>query len=218
MNRFLKDMLMSKYSRNRDERNPYGSRGGYVVSSRGRRDRAGDDYARRDYNDYGGDYGDYRGDRRGGDMRGRDYADYADYGDYGDMRGRGGRDYRDYDDYDRDGHKEEYGVLSEKDIHNWKKSLMNNDGTKGEHFRKEQILPLIKQMGIDVHKLGGEDLFCLAMNIMYSDYCRSAKEYGVDKPDFYAKMAKDFLNDKDFEGKPEEKLWLYYKCIAEQDD
>ena len=49
----------------RDGRNPYGSRGGYVVSSRrGRRDRAGEDYARQyaTRNDYA-EYDTRRGDR-----------------------------------------------------------------------------------------------------------------------------------------------------------
>lgn len=96
----------------RDGRNPYGSRGGYVTSSRGRRDRAGEDYARQyaTRNDYA-EYDTRRGDRAyneqdmarnrrdyehagQSDMARRDYADmrsgrdYGDYGDYaGDMRG-----------------------------------------------------------------------------------------------------------------------------------
>lgn len=58
----------------------------------------------------------------------------------------------------------------------------------------------------------------LAMNMVYSDYCKVAKKYGVDTPEFYADMAKAFLRDKDFDGKPEEKLYLYYKSIVEKDD
>ena len=87
----LRDYLMR-----RDGRNPYGSRGGYVVSSRrGRRDR-GMDYGY-DERDYRG--GDYEYDSRRGD-RAYNEQDYArnrrDYerggqsdmarGDYGDMR------------------------------------------------------------------------------------------------------------------------------------
>lgn len=64
----------------------------------------------------------------------------------------------------------------------------------------------------------GYDIFCLAMNMMYSDYCKVAKKYGADTPEFYADMAKAFLRDKDFDGKPEEKLYLYYKTIVEKDD
>lgn len=37
----------------------------------------------------------------------------------------------------------------------------------------------------------------VAMNMMYSDYCETAKKMGMDKPEFYAHMAKDFLMDKD---------------------
>lgn len=92
----LRDYLMR-----RDGRNPYGSRGGYVVSSRrGRRDRAMD--RGMDYADYERDYrgGDYEYDARRGDRayseqdmaRGR--RDYESMGqsdmgyDYADMRGR----------------------------------------------------------------------------------------------------------------------------------
>lgn len=88
------------YMMRHDGRNPYGSEGGYVVSSRrGRRDRArGMDYAY-DRGDYRG--GDYEYDTRRGDRaysqqdmeRGRrDYESGRQYdmarGDYGDMRGR----------------------------------------------------------------------------------------------------------------------------------
>lgn len=37
----------------------------------------------------------------------------------------------------------------------------------------------------------------VALNAMYSDHCETAKKYGMDKPDFYASLAKDFLMDKD---------------------
>ena len=56
------------------------------------------------------------------------------------------------------------------------------------------------------------------MNMMYSDYCKVAKKYGVDRPEYYADLAKAFLRDKDFDGKPEEKLYIYYKAIVEKDD
>lgn len=97
MNRRVMDMLMRRGG-GRDGRNPYGSAGGYVVSSRrGRRDRAmeREDMRRRDYEQQGDyRYGDMARGRMSGDMargRGRDMGygqDYADY-DY-EMRGRGG--------------------------------------------------------------------------------------------------------------------------------
>lgn len=210
MNQFVRDMLMAQSQRGRDGRNPYGSRGGYVTSRSPRRDR--------EMMDYGMPKGDYR---RGAmppmrDYRdyGRDYADYnRDYADYG-----YGRDYADYGDYAMNDYgKSEYGKLSHEDIEKWKKSLKNQDGTMGEHFKKEQIMQAARQIGVNPEQYG-EHIFPMVVNMMYADYCGVAKKFGLDRPDFYAEMAKAFLHDKDFEGEPEEKVWLYYKCISEKSE
>ena len=221
MNQFVRDMLMAQSRRSGDGRNPYGSRGGYVSS---RRPRGRD----RDMEDYGMPKGDYR---RGGMPPMRDYNDYdmrgdmrrMDYGSY-DMRGRdygddyAGHDYADYGDYGmRDYGEMEYGKMSHKDIEKWKKHMKNQDGTMGEHFKKDQVMQAARQIGVNPEEYG-EHIFPLVMNMMYSDYCAVAKKFGLDRPDFYAELAKAFLNDKDFEGDPEEKVYLYYKCIAEQED
>lgn len=58
-----------------------------------------------------------------------------------------------------------------------------------------------------------EDDWNVAMNMMYSDYCSVAAKYGVNKPEFFADMAKAFLFDKDAKG-PKEKLSAYYHGIA----
>ena len=220
MNRFVKDMLMAQSRRSGDGRNPYGSRGGYVSSRRPRRDREMEDYgmSKGDYRRYGAmppmrDYDDY--DMRG-DMRSRDYSDYnRDYADY-EMLDMRGRDYADYGmDYGmRDYGEMEYGKMSHKDIENWKRHMKNQDGTMGEHFKKEQVMQAARQIGVNPEEYGNEHIFGLVMNMMYSDYCAVAKKFGLDRPDFYAELAKAFLNDKDFEGEPEEKVFLYYQCIA----
>lgn len=198
---------MNKYARMlmQDGRNPYGPKGGYVRSDRrndyeddyamrGNRDR--DDYARGGRRDRNVDYATYN------DSRMRDYDDEEDY--------RRNRDYR----------RRDYGkpeMFSHKDMETWKSMMKNEDGTRGEHFRKEQVKHACQQAGIDCEEFG-EDVFGLAMNMMYSDYCKVAKKYGVDTPEYYADLAKSFLRDKDFDGKPEEKLYLYYKSIVEKDD
>lgn len=198
MNKFARMLLQ-------DGRNPYGSRGGYVRSDR--RNDYEDDYAMgnrggRDRNDYNYDM-----------ARREDYATYND---------RRMRDYDDEEDYrrNRDYRRMDYGkpeMFSHKDMETWKSMMKNEDGTRGEHFRKEQVKHACQQAGIDCEEFG-EDVFCLAMNMMYSDYCKVAKKYGVDTPEYYADLAKAFLRDKDFDGKPEEKLYLYYKAIVERDD
>ena len=222
MNKFVKDMLMAQSRRGGDGSNPYGSRGGYVTSRSPRRDRDMEDYGmpKGDYRRGGmppmRDYDDY--DMRG-DMRSRDYSDYnRDYADY-EMQDMRGRDYADYGmDYGmRDYGEMEYGKMSHKDIENWKNHMKNQDGTMGEHFKKEQVMQAARQIGVNPEEYG-EHIFPLVMNMMYSDYCAVAKKFGLDRPDFYAELAKAFLNDKDFEGEPEEKVWLYYKFISEKSE
>lgn len=51
----------------------------------------------------------------------------------------------------------------------------------------------------------------VAMNAMYSDHCETAKKVNMDKPEFYAHLAKDFLKDSD--AKPH-KLRRYMEHIA----
>ena len=95
MNRYLKDRAMRRDMNMRDGRNPYGSRGGYVSSRRGRgRDRA-------DMN-----YDMDRGNR--GYDRGMDYNyDYAKYGSEYDSRYD--REYRSQDGhYPMERHGEHY--------------------------------------------------------------------------------------------------------------
>jgi hypothetical protein len=202
MNKFARMLIQDNRQGRRDYNQDY-ARGG-------RRDRAdyGEDYARGIYRgyDYGEDYA-----RVGR----RDRTDYGDMNDYGWDMARGRRDYgEDYASYN------DYGkpkLFSHKDIETWKSMMRNEDGTRGEHFRKEQVKHACQQAGIDCEEFG-EDVFGLAMNMMYSDYCKVAKKYGVDSPEYYADLAKAFLRDKDFDGKPEEKLYIYYKGIVEKDD
>lgn len=239
MNKYARDMLM----RRRDMRNPYGSRGGYVVSDKAMNDMArGRDYA--DYSDYarggrgGNDYADYADYARGGRGGHRDYAysseydsrqDYRDYarGDYA----RYGRDYEQDGQYGNDGgygygigmfdyNTQDYGYgrdgankLSRREIKKWEKELEGADGTKGPKWQVEQIKPIAQQQGIKFDEYSPE-LFAVVMNALYSDYC---KVLGAD-PIMYAKLTKAWLEDDDFDGEPEEKAMLYYKCIVSKGD
>lgn len=170
-------------------------------------------YERPDYDrggkrsEYGGEY-DYGYGRR---MIGREYyGDYDEYRDYArrrrDSRGRFMRDRGEYD--------TEY--FTQHDIESWKRGMINEDGSSGEHFTKDQVMQYAKQVGVNPQQFG-EATLCLAMNMMYSDYCAVAKKFGFDRPEVYADLAKAFLDDKDFDGEPEEKLYLYYKCIVEKE-
>ena len=52
-----------------------------------------------------------------------------------------------------------------------------------------------------------------AMNMIYSDYFKTAKKHGVNTVEFFADMTDAFIDDKDA-GAPEEKISAYYHCVV----
>ena len=187
------------YDYDRDERRgvrgtgPYGMGGSRYPG----RDRSDYDYDRRDY-DNRGDMRDYdRDSNYDRDYRGNDYA-------------------RDYRDRDYDMHREM--KLSTEDMHRWKQKMQNADGTKGEHFEMQHIMHAVEKLGIKMNGYDEKEL-CLAVNMMYSDYCRVLKKYvPADKELLLCvELAKAFLEDADGP-KPSEKLALYYYCIVDNDE
>lgn len=98
--------------------------------------------------------------------------------------------------------------LDENMAREWTSKMENEDGTKGPHWNMEQIKKVMEQRNMT----GDPVAFWVAMNMMYSDYCKVAKKLGVNSVDFYAEMAKAFLEDKDT-GVPD-KLTAYYESIV----
>lgn len=92
----------------------------------------------------------------------------------------------------------------------WTKGMENEDGTHGPHWTMEQTDKVMSQRGVKCDPVQ----FWVTMNMIYSDYCRVFQKYGVgDKIDFYADMAKAFLDDKD--AMPD-KLARYYAYIVQK--
>ena len=87
--------------------------------------------------------------------------------------------------------------------------MQNEDGTSGPHWSMEQTEQARKQRGIDCDPLE----FYVTMNMMYSDYCKAAEKVNASSVDFYAYMARAFLEDKDAQP---DKLERYYRCIAKK--
>lgn len=98
--------------------------------------------------------------------------------------------------------------MDENMAREWTAKMENEDGTKGPHWNMEQIKKVMEQRNMT----GDPVEFWVAMNMMYSDYCKAAKKLGVNTVDFYAEMAKAFLEDKDT-GVPD-KLTAYYENIV----
>lgn len=109
------------------------------------------------------------------------------------------------------GHDKGCDRLSTDDAIKWTQNMENADNTHGPHWTMEQTSAAADARGIDhdIPRLA----WGVAMNMMYSDYYDVATEFGLDRKEFYAALAKAFLMDKDGP-EPEEKLCVYYKYIV----
>ena len=110
------------------------------------------------------------------------------------------------------GHYKGCDRLSVDDAIKWTQHMENADGTTGPHWTMEQTTAVAESMGIQAPVVQ-RWAWGVTMNMMYSDYYHVAMEFGVNRPEFYAALAKAFLMDKDGP-EPEEKLCAYYKYIV----
>ena len=215
MNNYLRDRAMRRDMQMRDGRNPYGSRGGYVTSRRGRRggmrDREMADYNYGSERDRGYDsrYG------RGGRNQDGHYP-YEQYGEHhrpmdfemygygiGGIRpmdyARGGMDYG-YD-YGYDYGSEDMEKEWKEHLKKWCEELKRYDRF---NMPKDQIIQTARQMGVRFDNYNEEE-FLTAYYMVMSDYPQVANE-----PHTYLSLAKDWLEDKDSKLKGAEKLSAYY--------
>ena len=179
----------------------------------------------------GSNRGDMRSSRDGNDyrqMRDRESDSRDMYGRRGNVEFEGNMDFRDRRDYERDRRdymdEEDYRRsrrdthrmrLSKSDMHDWKQRMENEDGTRGAHYNMDQIMMAAEKLNLKFDEFDEKE-FCIAVNMMYSDYCKVAKHYVAPDKElmFFADLAKAFLEDEDApEGS--EKLALYYHCIVD---
>lgn len=108
-----------------------------------------------------------------------------------------------------DGHMQ---ALTDEEARAWVAAMENEDGSTGEHWPEHQTSAAARSIGVDLDAVGA-GVWYATMNMMYSDYCGVIREYGMDRQDFYAKLARAFLMDKDAGG-PKQKIAAYYRCVA----
>ena len=101
-----------------------------------------------------------------------------------------------------------YGKVDEHKAQEWTRRMKNADGSSGPHYKAEQAEQIRAAQCPHCDRWE----FFVALNMMYSDYCEVAKKLGMDKPDFYAHMAKAFIDDDDA---GEHKLAKYMETIPE---
>lgn len=110
--------------------------------------------------------------------------------------------------HDRAEHGGETGHrLTEAMAKSWTGSMENADGTRGAYWPMEKTEEVRRQRGIAADPLE----WWVVMNMIYSDYCVVAEKLGTSTAEFYAGMAKAFLDDKDTQP---DKLGRYYEYIV----
>lgn len=110
------------------------------------------------------------------------------------------------------GHHEETAEFDRATAMQWAAAMRNADGTTGLHWSMDQTNAIADGMGVQETEIP-RWAWGVTMNMMYSDYYPVAVEFGLNRPEFYAALAKAFLLDKDGPG-PERKLMEYYEHIA----
>lgn len=106
------------------------------------------------------------------------------------------------------GHAESnVSVMNYATADEWLRTMKNEDGTVGPHWSFDQVKTVMEQKDIDCDPVE----FWVTMNMMYSDYSKVAKQMSVNSVDFYVKLAKAFLEDKDA---GPDKLANYYRYVV----
>ena len=100
--------------------------------------------------------------------------------------------------------------FTEADAKRWTEHMENDDGSMGAHWTLEQTTAVANSIGVHVDPW----IWFAALNMEYSDNFDVAQKYGLDRPEYYADLAKAFLFDKDGGG-PETKIAGYYHGIVE---
>ncbi|MBD5099517.1 MAG: hypothetical protein HDT35_08260 [Clostridiales bacterium] len=97
--------------------------------------------------------------------------------------------------------------MDKQDAESWVDHMKNADGSIGAHWPMDKTEQVRAQRGLNCDPVK----FWAAMNMMYSDYCEAAKKNNASTVDFFADMAKAFLDDAD--ARPD-KLARYHKYVA----
>lgn len=92
----------------------------------------------------------------------------------------------------------------------WVQGMDNEDRMHphGGRWNAEQLEPLAKKHGIPTSGKRWWEFYAM-VNAMYSDYSEVAKKFNITSPDFYALMAKAFMDDKDAEPDKVARYWEY---------
>lgn len=116
-----------------------------------------------------------------------------------------------YKNLDTEDMEDEYIPITAAIAQKWVANMKNSDGTKGERWPIEKTTEVMRAKGIEHIS---EPLFYAVMNMLYSDYAKTVKKYGLDTSvDFWTDMTKAWIWDDDVR---ENKTSLYYEYVVKR--
>lgn len=97
----------------------------------------------------------------------------------------------------------------------WVENMQNEDEAKpmGGKYDMEKAKAMARKVGMSTAGQRFIDFYAI-VNAMYSDYHEVAMKHGVDNADFYADLAKAWLEDADA---VQNKAYVYYECLVEKE-
>lgn len=109
-------------------------------------------------------------------------------------------------------HEQEHGPhFNEEHAHKAVMKMENEDGTHGPHWSFDQTIALANQYGISFSERFNKYDWFVALNMIYSDYCRVLQNIvGTPNNKHFVELTKAWLDDKDI---MEGKMWHYYVYI-----
>lgn len=139
---------------------------------------------------------------------------YGEQGQHGrHMVRAGGTFYMEPDADLKSGHEK---TLTREAAQKWVDSMEYYDEASKKHmggkWSMTEVKPFAGKLGVPID---GEEFyeFFAMMNAMYADYMAVARKFGVTSPEFYAMMAKAWMDDPDA---VDGKTMMYYDCIVKK--
>ena len=108
-------------------------------------------------------------------------------------------------------HKKEKKELDKHTAEEWVEQMDKPDGSgKGGRWSFEEVEQLMQNRGV---QLPMPDAYA-AMNMLCSDYGKTLAKYGINAPEVYLELARDWIEDGDIKVK-KHKTAMYYHYIVE---
>ena len=104
-------------------------------------------------------------------------------------------------------YSEDLPMVTREFADSWVEAMENDDGTKGAHWNFDQCKTVLARKGYSHNP----NEWYIVLNMMYSDYCKVAKAFGINAVDFCTLLADAFLHDKDARSG---KTMAYYNAIV----